>query len=493
MQVPLQLSDHACRGGKMNGVAYDTAWTAQVTDESGNPIFPECIRWLLENQNPDGSWGSQVLNYHDRIMSTLGAIMALKKTGKYEGSIRKGEAYIWENIIRLSREPCKLVASELLIPSLMEQAESLGLNLPYHIKIYQREYQAKLSKIDQSLWYSPLTTLSHSIEFLGENVDENRLSGILLPNGCVGNSPAATAFFLMHTKNVKALWFLKQILQTTGDGSVMTVYPINLFEYLWTLYNLMLAGLYFEEYAGICELLRTYVGHSGLGMSTDFPIPDADDTSVLCKILSEMQYSVDFTILDAYDAGEYFSTYTFEVDPSVSTNIHVLDCVKSCFKFPQREETMDRLVHFLRVRMISQGFWIDKWHISPYYPTSHAILALCNVDDTLAGKAVSWLLDSQNENGTWGRNGGTLEETALAAQALIYYHRHVERIDIKRMCGAFSALNLRGPALLRSALPSLWIGKVLYVPMQIVWSSIAGAQFMTKTEMMQMPVLLAGY
>ena len=468
--------------GKMSSAAYDTAWAARVTDESGKSLFPECVQWLLENQKPNGSWGSQVVNYHDRLISTLSAIMALKELdeGRYGDYIRKGEAYVWKNMRNLELESIKLVGSELLIPSLMEQAESMGLDLPYHVKIYQREYHTKLSKIDESLWYSPMTTLSHSLEFLGDRVDADRLSGILLPNGCVGNSPAATAFFLKHRKDAKAFMFLKKTLRSSGDCSVTTVYPINVFEFLWTTYNLMVAGLYFERYSEICDFLRNYLGRSGVGMSTEFPIPDADDTSVLCKILYEMQYPVDFSVLEAYDTGDYYATYTFELDPSVSTNIHVLDCVRSCRDFPDREEVMEKLVQYLKREMNPEGFWIDKWHISPYYTTSHAVLALCDVDPSLAEKAVSWILDTQNENGMWGYDGGTLEETALALQALFYYHQKVGQIDMDNMLRTLPRLDST-LLTLSNAMPELWIGKVLYCPVNIVFSSVIGASAMHNT------------
>ena len=63
---------------KTSGTACDTAWTARITDENGTPTFPECIKWFLEHQKEDGSWGGQILKYLDRIISTLSALPALK-------------------------------------------------------------------------------------------------------------------------------------------------------------------------------------------------------------------------------------------------------------------------------------------------------------------------------------------------------------------------------------------------------------------------------
>jgi hypothetical protein len=471
-------------GGITSGVAYDTAWTARVIDHCGNPVFPECVRWLVENQRQDGSWGSQILNYHDRILSTVSAIMALKEIdeSRHHKAIQHGEAYIWDNIKNLTQDAYRLIGSELLFPSLMEQAESMGLNVPAHVKVYQREYRTKLNKVDESLWYSPLTTLSFSFEFLGETVDTTCLENVLLSNGSVANSPAATAFFLKHRHNANAVRYLKEILSITRDGSVMTVYPIDVFEYGWTMYNLMLAGLYFNQFSEICDFLYSHLTPSGVGWSAEYPVPDTDDTAVVCKVLYDMGYPLDFHLFDTYDTGDYYLGYSFESDPAVSANIHILDFVSTCSEFPDRDAVIDRLVRFLQKEIYSSGYWIDKWHVSPYYPTSHAVTALCDTAPSLAGKAVSWILDTQHENGLWGQGNGTLEETAYAVQALIYYHRNVEPIDTEPVITALRALNFREMAGI--CFTDLWIGKVLYTPVRVVWSATKGAQFMVRTNIM---------
>ncbi len=480
--VILQLTESFKHdGGKMSSSAYDTAWAARVTDQSGKSLFPECLQWLLRNQHPDGSWGSQVLEYHDRILSTLSAIMALHEIDKrrYDSYIQRGETYIWENMKHLEKEDCKFVGGELLLPSLMQQAQHMDLNLPYHMKIYEKTYNKKLEKIDESLWYSPYISLSFSLEFLGNNVDVEHLSHIQLPNGSVATSPAATAFFLRYIKDDKAIRYLRNILRLTGNGSMMEAYPLEVFELGWTMYNLILAGLYFECYAEICDFLMKSVRPLGLGSSVEFPVPDLDDTIMLCNALHEMQYPVNTRILDAYDVGDYYATYTFELDPSVSTNVHVLHFIKSCHEFPNRQEVMEKLIRFIEGEMHPEGYLTDKWHISPYYTTSHAVLALCDIDTSLAEKAISWILDTQNENGMWGYNGGTLEETAYAIQALMYYHRHAECIDMETISGATSVLNFDSSMLLSMNLPDMFICKVLFTPIRVVQSSIVGAQFMT--------------
>jgi halimadienyl-diphosphate synthase len=61
----------------MRGVAYDTAWVARLANDSGKPLFPRALEWLLKHQRRDGSWGGGVEYYHDRVVSTLSAVNAL--------------------------------------------------------------------------------------------------------------------------------------------------------------------------------------------------------------------------------------------------------------------------------------------------------------------------------------------------------------------------------------------------------------------------------
>jgi halimadienyl-diphosphate synthase len=257
----------------------------------------------------------------------------------------------------------------------------------------------------------------------------------------------------------------------------MTIYPTEVFEYGWMLYNLMLAGLYFDKYAEICRFLQRNVGRCGIGWSTESFIPDADDTAVVVKTLHTMQYPVDFSVFEPYDAGDYYLTFQFELDPSVSTNIHVLDCARSCPEFPDRDDVIETLLCFLRKTMHTTGFWQDKWHTSPYYCTGHAVTTLCDTDPSLAEHAVSWILDTQHETGLWGQNNGTLEETMYAVQALIYYHTHVEHIDMQCVYSALSNCTYTA-----DNQAELWAGKVLYASVPVFFSSALSAQYMARTQ-----------
>jgi hypothetical protein len=67
------------RDGEMSATAYDTAWVARVPDPilPDRPLYPAAYDWVLRNQHPDGSWGSAVPFPHDRVISTLAALITL--------------------------------------------------------------------------------------------------------------------------------------------------------------------------------------------------------------------------------------------------------------------------------------------------------------------------------------------------------------------------------------------------------------------------------
>lgn len=79
--------------GEISVSAYDTAWVALVEDinGSGHPQFPSSLRWIANNQLSDGSWGdSRIFSAHDRIISTLACVVALKSWSTHPEKCEKG-------------------------------------------------------------------------------------------------------------------------------------------------------------------------------------------------------------------------------------------------------------------------------------------------------------------------------------------------------------------------------------------------------------------
>jgi len=67
--------------GYVKSVAYDTAWVARLSDMYRGQGFDEALPWVRRHQHSDGSWGGDVLHYHDRFICTLASIITLHTIG----------------------------------------------------------------------------------------------------------------------------------------------------------------------------------------------------------------------------------------------------------------------------------------------------------------------------------------------------------------------------------------------------------------------------
>jgi halimadienyl-diphosphate synthase len=181
-------------------------------------------------------------------------------------------------------------------------------------------------------------------------------------------------------------------------------------------------------------------------------------------------------IMGSYEDTENFRCCAFEANPSTSTNIHVLEALKR-IKLEPNHASVAKIITFLQNNQQKSGFWIDKWHISPFYPTCHAVIACAGYYPGMVKQSVKWILDQQHPSGGWGFYGQpTLEETAYAVQALCIWQSesgHILREPIKR-----------GAAWLKMAkeqpeYPTMWIGKCLYAPIHVISSAIESARLLS--------------
>jgi hypothetical protein len=145
--------------------------------------------------------------------------------------------------------------------------------------------------------------------------------------------------------------------------------------------------------------------------------------------------------------------------------------------YPDRQEVWDRVVTMLLASRKYQSYWIDKWHASPLYATSHVLISLLQSEEPLVSEclgSLDWLVHLQRDDGSWGFFGlGTAEETAYALLTLLQYHRKfglVDREILKR--GASSLWRTSG---WNRTLPDLWIAKSLFAPEGVVRAAILAA------------------
>jgi halimadienyl-diphosphate synthase len=149
-----------------------------------------------------------------------------------------------------------------------------------------------------------------------------------------------------------------------------------------------------------------------------------------------------------------------------------LDALRVFPECGHQPRMVEKILGFLRRTRLHGAYWFDKWHISPYYVTSHAAITAIGFDNELARGAINWILDTRRGDGSWGHCCSTSEETAYCLQALIAYHRQVEPVDQAVLSRAAQYLYEHYES---QDYPALWLDKCLYIPLQIVRSTILSA------------------
>jgi halimadienyl-diphosphate synthase len=476
--------------GRMNASPYDIAWLARLpSDHSSEARWPDLLDWLLEHQWADGSWGSPIPYFHDRILCTLMAVIALRERAQGERaaeSIWRGERYIWRNFHYLHHDPIELVGFELIFPTLLAQARTLGLDVPAHSCGYGRIRGAKLRLLPTEALYAPGTSVAFSLEFLGARGDPDRLGRLLARNGSIANSPATTAYLVLQqgAEDDSALRYLEQM--RAQPGGVPHFYPLRVFEIAWVLEHLTFGGLLLNNgdltSPAILQELESVVGERGVSMDPDFGIDDGDTTAVTARMLALAGRPVAPSVLHGFEDPETrtFRTFTFERNASVSTNAHSLEALALMPDYPDRQEVWDRVVTMLLASQKYQSYWTDKWHASPFYATSHVLIGLLESNEPLISEclgSIDWMIHMQRADGSWGYfDQGTAEETAYVLLTLLRFHLRFNTVDV--------AVLQRGAAYLWRTFeldqiyPDLWIAKSLFAPEGVVKSAILAAMYL---------------
>jgi len=467
----LQLVEQL-QNGKMSSTAYDTSWFVRLR-ENGEVKYPQALAWLLTNQHADGSWGGAFETFHDRLISTLAAVNALTIVDKAAnvGQIHRGLTYIRVNADKLRTDDYETIGFELLFPMLLDEAEVLQLDVPKEAFAHVYAIRDEKLKLLPTEWvYQPRNPMAHNLEYLAAELDLQKAQKLVDANGTVANSPSATAFLAMQQKNPEIEKYLALVMQESLDGGVCNVKPFEVFEIAWVYYNLLLAGLRVDGMAQGVNRLQYAWSNTGVGISAHGLMPDADDSALAMNVMGQLGAPMSHAFLQGYRTERGYLCFPFERNPSVSTNIHILDALAE----DRSEEASDikqHVLQFLRQTRIDNQYWKDKWHVSPYYTTAHAMIALRSLDATLAEEARIWITSTQRSDGSWGVFGGTVEETAYCVQALLLSDpgQTGERADIE---GAIRYLRANRKQLNH---PELWIGKGLYAPIHVIEASALSA------------------
>ena len=474
------------------GTAYDTAWLASVPAErrKHSAHFPSALQWLVDHQHSDGSWGGSLRYEHDRLLCTLAALPPLATFGRRsvdQACVQRGTRYLWQHGHLLKNESMELVGFELLLPALVKRALRAGIPVPPYLNAYQQERAEKLRLLPPAALYSAGTTVAHSLEFLGDEADLPGLRATQAANGAIGNSPAATAFYYTLSGDPRALAYLEECIARSGGVMAPVLHPCETFETLWAAYHLHLAGIPSQLLLSHAERasLRAALAAGGVGLSATFPIPDADDTAVALLLLHDLGEPTDIQVLDKFARPDgHYVTFPFERHSSVGVNVHVLHAMASLPDHEQRHAAITGLLAYLADEQCDGMYWLDKWHISPYYATAHALCVLCQLPSEhqfaarpLITQAAEWLRQTQNRDGSWGFYGqATAEETAYAVLALAALGTELDRRRCLAGARYLDSAMAASPASEETCFPPMWIDKCLYRPTLVVRAAIVAAQ-----------------
>lgn len=465
----------------MLNTAYDTAWIARLIELDAD-MGENALDWLRRHQLPDGSWGTGYLRYHhDRMICTLAAMTALAKYGKPDDRQRCQRAQLALKPLAnglLADPPGATIGFEMIAPTLLNEARQLDLVDGYGNDILNQlsHYrEAKLTALPGGM-INRHVTVAFSVEMAGpDGLRLLDISQLQEANGSVGHSPSATAYFALHVRpnDSGALAYLRQVV--TESGGVPDVAPFDVFEQSWTLWNLALLGPLDNETLALCQphldfLQQSWKPGVGIGHAVGYTPKDGDDTGLVYEVLTHFGRPADLESVHNYEEDDHYRCYQLEANPSISTNIHILGALRKA-GLPADHPAVRKVIRYLERVQTIRLFWFDKWHASPYYPTTHLVIAVAGYADDMVDNAVYWILETQNEDGSWGYYSPTVEETAYCLQALVIWKRsgHPVPEDILQRGAAWLVAHMNDP------LPPLWIGKCLYCPVYVVRSAILSA------------------
>lgn len=314
-------------------------------------------------------------------------------------------------------------------------------------------------------------TVAFSAEMAGADGQQMLdVDNIQEKNGSVGCSPSATAYFTLQAKreDKRALDYLSKIKR--GGGGAPNVAPFDVFEIAWTLWNLSLIPGYKSLSPKVQHhvdfLSKVWDTGNGAGFSSEYSVNDSDETSVVFDALSRYGITKKEDHILSFEEADYFRCFALESDPSVSANIHVLGALRQ-EGYEKENPSAHKIIQYLQRTKTGDGYWDDKWHISPYYTTSHAVIACAGYANDLVLEAVDWLIKTQKIDGSWGIFNSTAEETAYAIQALWFWNQKGGNVQREIL--------LKGVRWLEnhpSKYEPLWIGKCLYSPRLVIDSAV---------------------
>lgn len=465
-------------------VAYDTAWMARLSEKyASRSQFYSALNWLRKNQHLDGSWGGEIFHYHDRTVSTLAVLIALKQCGELHRDrklIEKGEAFLWNQVGRLPAPTIETSEFPFLLFSLTAEAYEQDLDIPQalnFLEAMQIEQRLESIGLDPQSWLK--SKLGFAYESFYGYVHPN--TRFLASNGSINSSPSSTVAFVLKSANEhpQVLDYLVKTMSQNEDGGVPFANPADIFEATQTLNILRMANVITPNNLLVKKVLEflwsVWNPEIGVGFSSQFLVPDLASTALTYTLLKWAGYHVSADVFTLFEEETYFRSSSESYELSLSANLYTLIALGMDLTSTRFEDWKDKIVN-LFIDHDSSGYcWVDNQHISPFYLTYLAIIFLMDIDNNrlhLQTK-IRWMLKSQQKNGGWGfYDIATAEETSYCLLALLFWDEYARKIDPEVIHSAGRFLKIHSH---NSTQPALWVSKSLFTPTHVVNVAIIAA------------------
>ncbi|GGZ69458.1 prenyltransferase/squalene oxidase repeat-containing protein [Streptomyces bluensis] len=494
--------------GSVRPSLYETARV--ISTAPWLPGEPRRVAYLLQEQAPDGSWGEGPEPY--RLLPTLSAVeaaLAVLRRGSTSAEItRRLATAVDRGLAALRALPSAgpwpdTAAAEILVPSLIARIhEQVALTAEDDIpglegwrpgpgptvpRGYDRAAPAYVAKRCASAGSLPVK-LHHTFEGVAGYLPQS-----LIPDGqdLLGSSPAATAAraaWASPALTAGAVAALEPVARRYS-GLFPEAAPILVFERLWVAAALARVHLPAAALPTVRRWTTDIYDPQGVRGAPGL-MADADDTAMAVLVASLVGLPYTPEPLDLFHNGSHYDCYIGEDTGSITANAHALQALGSYLsRHPEAQHTYGPRTEKLRDWLISrqqpEGPWPDKWHASPYYATMRCVTALARYGEDHASTAVraaaAWTVETQHDDGSWGIWGGTVEETAYAAQILLSTAAPTRQPQHARALERAEAY-LNAAAGRGHRHPALWHDKTLYAPDAMIEAEVLAVREALRTR-----------